>query len=79
MITILILQLDGTILEDKHTVKLKSETKWKEEVVVRCSEEADKIIESISTHTWEHIKGDAQSHGWYLNDGSGRMVIGYLY
>lgn len=73
MITILILQLDGTILKDNHEVLLKAETEWQEEVVVRCSEEADRITRSISTHTWE------KPQGWYLNDGSGRMVIGYLY
>ena len=72
MITILILQLDGTILQDKHTVKLIAETNYEEEVVVRCSDEADRITRSISTHTWK------KPQGWYMNDGSG-LVIGYMY
>lgn len=79
MITILILQLDGTILKDNHEVLLKAKTKWREEVVVRCSDVGQKKVEEIATHHWEYIKGDAKSQGWYLNDGSGRMVIGYLY
>ena len=73
MITILILQLDGTILQDKHTVKLIAETNYEEEVVVRCSEEAERITRSISTHTW-----DKPQHGWYMNDDTG-LVIGYMY
>ena len=46
MITILILQLDGTILKDKHEVPIKLETNYEEEVVVRCSEEAERITRS---------------------------------
>ena len=72
MITILILQLDGTILQDKHTVKLIAETNYEEEVVVRCSEEAERITRSISTHSCD------KPQGWYMNDGSG-LVIGYMY
>lgn len=73
MITILILQLDGTILKDKHEVPIKLETNYEEEVVVRCSEEAERITRSISTHTW-----DKPQHGWYMNDDTG-LVIGYMY
>tara|TARA_A100000164_G_C21543897_1_gene601782 strand:- start:387 stop:608 length:222 start_codon:yes stop_codon:yes gene_type:complete len=73
MITILILQLDGTILQDKHQVIIKRETNWQEEVVVRCSEEGDKLIEKLATHTWE------KPQGWYMNDDSGRRIIGFMY
>ena len=73
MITILILQLDGTILKDKHEVLIKLETEWEEEVVVRCSEEGDKLIEKLATHTFE------KPQGWYMNDGSGRRIIGFMY
>ena len=78
-ITILILQLDGTILKDKHEVPITLETKFEEEVVVKCSEKGEEIVERMATHHWEYVKGDALSQGWYLNDNSGRMVIGYLY
>ena len=70
-ISILILNLDGSILQDKHEAPIKLETEHPEEINIKCSEEA--------THTWEYIKGRPETQGFYLNDGSGRLVIGYLY
>jgi len=78
MITILILQLDGTLLKQKHNIRIEP-VKTTSELVIACSNQAEKIRNNISTHHWEYTKGDAQSHGWYLNDGSGRMVVGYMY
>jgi len=62
MITIFILGVNGTILEDKHKVKTNG----------YCSDEADKIIETIATHTWD------KPQGWYMNDGRG-LLIGFVY
>ena len=78
-ISILILNLDGSILQDKHEAPIQLETEHPEEINIKCSEEAEKIKNRISTHTWEYIKGKPETQGFYLNDGAGRLVIGYLY
>ena len=78
-ITILILNLDGTLYKDKYEVPIKLDTEWNEELVVKCSNEAEKIKNRISTHHWNYKGRGGLSQGYYLNDGSDRMVIGYLY
>ena len=41
--------------------------------------DVNKIQNRISTHHWNYKGRGVLSQGYYLNDGSGRMVIGYLY
>ena len=46
-ISILILNLDGSILQDKHEAPIKLETEHPEEINIKCSEEAEKIKNRI--------------------------------
>ena len=40
-----------------------------EEVVLACSEEAERLYPTIAEHSWE----DPRGQGWYLLDGTGTL------
>ena len=39
------------------------------EIVLSCSEEAEKVYEEIAEHSWD----DPRGHGYFLNDGTGTI------
>jgi ABC-type tungstate transport system permease subunit len=51
--------------------------KSNEEIVIQCSEYADKLREKISYHTWNYKNQGPETHGWYMKDGSG-MLVGHI-
>lgn len=41
-----------------------------EEIGISCSERAEELYEIVATHSWD----DPRGHGYYLNDGTGKLV-----
>ena len=48
-----------------------------EEIIISCSDFADKKREEISEFTWEYKNRGPLSHGWYLKNGKGTWQ-GYI-
>ena len=51
--------------------------KSNEEIIIQCSEYADKIRHKIAYHTWNYKNQGPKSQGWYMYDKSG-MLIAYI-
>ena len=48
--------------------------KSNEEIIIQCSEYADKIRHKIEYHTWNYKNQGSKSQGWYLHDKSGMLI-----
>ena len=48
--------------------------KSNEEIIIQCSEYADKIRHKIAYHTWNYKNQGSKSQGWYLYDKSGMLI-----
>ena len=45
-----------------------------EEIIIQCSEYADKIRHKIAYHTWNYKNQGPKSQGWYMYDKSGMLI-----
>ena len=48
--------------------------KSNEEIIIQCSEYADKIRHKIAYHTWNYKNQGSKSQGWYMYDKSGMLI-----
>ena len=48
--------------------------KSNEEIIIQCSEYADKIRHKIAYHTWNFKNQGSKSQGWYMYDKSGMLI-----
>ena len=48
--------------------------KSNEEILLKCSDYADKIRKEIAYHTWNYKNQGAKSQGWYMYDKSGMLI-----
>ena len=48
--------------------------KSNEEIIIQCSEYADKIRHKIAYHTWNYKNQGSKSQGWYKYDKSGMLI-----
>ena len=48
--------------------------KSNEEIIIQCSEYADKIRHKIAYHTWNYKNQGSRSQGWYMYDKSGMLI-----
>tara|TARA_R100000231_G_scaffold2543_1_gene4608 strand:- start:180 stop:419 length:240 start_codon:yes stop_codon:yes gene_type:complete len=48
--------------------------KSNEEIIIQCSEYADKIRHEIAYHTWNYKNQGSKSQGWYMYDKSGMLI-----
>ena len=48
--------------------------KSNEEIIIQCSEYADKIRHKIAYNTWNYKNQGSKSQGWYMYDKSGMLI-----
>ena len=48
--------------------------KSNEEIIIQCSEYADKIMHKIAYHTLNYKNQGSKSQGWYMYDKSGMFI-----
>ena len=48
--------------------------KSNEEIIIQCSEYADKIRHKIAYHSWNYKNQGSKSQGWYMYDKSGMLI-----
>ena len=48
--------------------------KSNEEIIIQCSEYADKIRHKIAYHTWNYKNHGSKRQGWYMYDKSGMLI-----
>ena len=48
--------------------------KSNEEILLQCSDYADKIRKEIAYHTWNYKNQGSKSQGWYMYDKSGMLI-----